>query len=192
MGYSRSTSAILRKLMGACGIATLLAFPMILLAIQLSPWFSWFDNALSDLGVTGLAATIYNAGLIAGGIFSFIFSLGIGKVMPRRLGYLGVGLLMLAALSLIGVGAFPETAGRIHRYLSLSFFTLLALSLLINGVTFLSASRKLGSFTILLGVVSAVVWLFPHRGEAIPEFISALSGSVWSAVFGLRMLRCSA
>jgi len=179
----------LGKLLGACGIATLLVFPMILIAIQLSPWFSWFDNALSDLGVSGVAATIFNSSLIAGGVLASVFSLGVKAVIPGRLSYVGAMLFMLASLSLIGIGVFPETAGRIHFYFSVAFFVFLALSMLVNGVSLFFTSRKLGLFTLLLGAVSAVVWLFPHRGVAIPEFIAALSGSTWSAVLGFRMLK---
>jgi len=180
------------KLTGICGMATLLVFPMVLIAIQLSPWFSWSNNALSDLGVSGPAATIFNSSLIVGGTLSFIFSLGVRKVLPSKFGWLGVILFAVASLSLIGIGVFPETAGRIHTYFSTAFFALLGLSLLANGSALLLSSRKLGSFTILLGVVSGVVWLFPHRGVAIPEFISALGGSIWSAVMGAKLLRTSA
>jgi hypothetical membrane protein len=52
-------------------------------------------------------------------------------------------------------------------------------------------------FTLLLGVVAAVPWLllFVVRyvsGVAVPEFISAVAGGVWAAVFGFKMLKMSA
>jgi len=168
-----------RKLMGACGIATLLIFPMILTAIQLSPWFSWFEDALSDLGVSGTTATIFNSSLIIGGLWAFVFSLGVRSIIPDRLGYVGDLLFKLAALSLMGVGLFPETTGQIHFYFSVAFFLLLGLSLLANAISLLLASsKKLGWFTILLAVVSGVVWLFPHRGMLFQNLFGQGQGLV--------------
>ncbi|MEE9152300.1 MAG: hypothetical protein V3U20_10790, partial [Thermoplasmata archaeon] len=64
---------------GICGILSpLIAFTCIGLAILYSPWFSWTDNWLSDLGgfpgerpvwsAHGLSSILFNTGLIIAGI----------------------------------------------------------------------------------------------------------------------------
>ena len=62
------------KAAAICGIlGVVVVYPLILLAISYYPNFSWFNNALSDLGVKGISAIIFNASLIIGGALLFIF-----------------------------------------------------------------------------------------------------------------------
>ena len=52
------TERALVKIAGMCGIlGPIIAFGSIATSVLLHPWFSWADNALSDLGAIG---TSYN------------------------------------------------------------------------------------------------------------------------------------
>jgi len=180
------------KIAGLCGvIGSVISLLFIALAIAYSPWFNWFKNALSDLGV-GEAALIFNSGLIVGGVLTTIFAVGLMQILRKQvLGFLGAFTLILSSISLCAIGVFPESAGRIHFYVSISFFALLAISLLIIGVALVreSSQRYLGLFSILTVVVAAMAaWAVPHKGAAIPEIIASLAGSVWSIVFGIKLL----
>jgi hypothetical membrane protein len=177
------------RIAGLCGVVTpIVAFSCIFLAISLSPGFSWTDNALSDLGV-GKAAIIFNMGLVLAGILAVVFGTGLWVVFRRRiLGRVGGFLFYLGGFALSGIGVFSEAAGAIHFYFSVTFFVLIPLSLFFLGTeSILTGSGRFGLFTIALGVVALVPWVFSWKGVAIPESISALSMSAWSFVQGIRI-----
>jgi hypothetical membrane protein len=165
----------------------------ILLAISCSPWFSWKENALSDLGVKGVAAILFNSSLIVGGLLVIIFAVGLRKIlMDRALGHAGTLILVLASANLCAVGIFPETVGAIHFYVSVAFFTLLPISLFLMGAAMIqrSSERNLGLFTFLVGLVAGAVWTVPWGGGvAIPETLASLPAAVWSVVLGFRMFK---
>jgi len=187
-----------RIVAGLCGIAApILIFSLIFVAIGLAPGFNWNRNALSDLGV-GATAQIFNSALIAGGLLLFIFSIGLRQTLPRgALSLLGTILLSLGMLVLSGIGLFPETAGSIHLYLSVAFFTLLSLSFLLIGVSDLrqQKSRASGMLTILTGLLVALIWALHWSirlgGVAVPETISALLGSAWAIAKGVKLIQSS-
>jgi hypothetical membrane protein len=165
-----------------------------MLAISYAPWFSWSENALSDLGVGGTNAVLFNAGLIGGGILYLPFAWSIMRFFRNRtLGKIGGYLLALAAVFLVGIGVFPENTGyRIHLYVSVGFFASLGLSLLFQSATMIqtSAERNLGAVMIFLVVIGVTFWiLHPWKGVAIPELISGLIAAIWSFVMSVKLLR---
>lgn len=180
------------RVAGLCGVVEPFVVSMfVLLAVFYSPWFSWTDNALSDLGVHGDAAVLFNTGLIVGGVLTTVFAIGLGKVLNSSLGRIGTLIVILDAAALSAIGVFPETAGELHLYVSVAFFTLLPSYLLIFGVAFTlkSSEVNLGLSTVLLGVFSASVWIFEWEGVAIPEALAYLAASAWSITMGFRLLK---
>ena len=173
-------------------IAPAVGLSMVLFAVSRAPWFSWKSNALSDLGV-GDTALIFNSGLIAAGLIALVFAMGLGRyIFTSRIGRAGVISLLFACLALVSIGVFPESAGRIHYWVSVAFFVSLPISMFIMaGAMFLSDFRKNILYIVLttcLGVIAAVPWGLPHDGVAIPEIISSFAGSAWFIVFGARLL----
>ncbi|MFH1820914.1 MAG: DUF998 domain-containing protein [Methanobacteriota archaeon] len=175
------------KLAGLCGVAApIVALSCIFIAISLSPWFNWSANALSDLGI-GEAAWVFNLGLMAGGILSMVFVVGMFSPFNDSVRRLGTLVFFLGALSLVGIGAFSEAAGRIHFYFSVAFFVLVPISLLLIGAGFvLTGSRKFGVLTVVIGVLAALPWAFSWSSVAVPELLSALASTAWSAIQGAR------
>jgi hypothetical membrane protein len=202
-------NAILLKISGIYGIlAPVFAFTFIFLAIASYPQFSWTDNALSDLGVvpsvtaglfnSGLIVTagLFNSGLIVSGVWCFMFAIGLFMLLSESvLGRVGVFVFVLACLALVAIGIFPESVWPVHYIVSVMFFVLLPISLLIITVTFwLTGQLRMAVFTLLVAIVAVAPWvlLFSVRyasGVAIPEFVSALAGSVWAIVLGGKMFR---
>lgn len=184
----------LLKLAAACGVTTpVVTISLILVSISNSPWFSWTDNALSDLGVHEAALT-FNSALMIGGVLTLIFASGLMQILRRnRVSFTGTFLLVLAAISLFLIGLFPETAGRIHLYVSVSFFALNILAMLVIGIGLVmdSSSRKVGAFSIAASLFSVIVWVvfwnLPYKGVAIPEMLASLSASAWSLVMGVGL-----
>ena len=173
-----------------CGIVGVVAvYSLILLAISYYPGFSWFDNALSDLGVKGVSATIFNTTLISSGILLFIFSIGLMVHTSGSVAKVGCIPLLASAIFLALIGLFPENYGRIHFYVSVAFFVLIVLSLLAFGFHLLLESSKSSGLLTLLGAVAAtLIWLLPWRGVAIPEAISSIILSARVVAFAVQML----
>ena len=182
---------------GFCGIlAPIIAFGCILLSIGYAPNFSWTDNALSDLGVMpNPTSTLFNLGLIFGGILATVFAFGLFISFKRRLaGRVGTFLFLLDTLALTAIGIFPESSKPMHLYASVTFFALFPLAMFFMTAMFILESKNLMAwFTFLVSVFSAVVWVsefWVHYvpGVAIPEALSAIAASVWAIVVGSRML----
>jgi hypothetical membrane protein len=186
------------KISGVSGmLAPVVAFTFISLAILYHPQFSWTENALSDLGaVEGLTSALFNLGLIIAGILALLFGSGLLVLLrDNAVGRIGAFIFVLAALALTAIGVFPENVKPTHLYASLSFFALFPASMLAVGAAFwLSAKVKMGLFTFLAAAVAAVVWIIQWTipfgpGVAIPETLSALSGSTWAIASGYKVLR---
>jgi hypothetical membrane protein len=165
-------------------------------AITLSPQFSWTDNALSDLGIVeGATSTLFNTGLILGGILAAMFGLGLFTILAQNtLGKLSAIFFILAAAALTAIGIFPENARPMHFYASVAFFVLFPVAMLLVGGSFilLRKTRK-GVLTMFAAAFAVAVWLVQFSihfvpGVAIPETLSSLSASAWSILLGSEML----
>ncbi len=186
------------RISGVCGIlAPIVAFSCIFLAIAFYPEFSWTGNALSDLGVQeGVTAILFNSGLIVSGILSLIFASGLFIFLrDKLLGKIGAFISVLSFLALIAIGVFPENVKPTHYYVSVAFFVLLPIAMLVIGATFLLMARvKMSLFTFLAAIIAAVVWGIQFSihfvpNVAIPETVSAFSALTWSIFLGFKMLR---
>ena len=185
------------KVFGSCGIVTpIVAFTCTSLAISLSPQFSWTDNALSDLGIVeGVTSTLFNTGLILGGILAAMFGLGLFTILAQNtLGKLSAIFFILAAVALTAIGIFPENARPMHFYASVAFFVLFPVAMFLVGGSFilLRKTRK-GVLTTLAAAFAVAVWFVQFSihfvpGVAIPETLSSLSASAWSILLGSEML----
>ena len=209
----RTGNVLWLRLSGVCGVLTpVVAFVCIFLAIGSAPGFIWTENALSDLGVVpGVTSVLFNYGLIASGILGFVFATSLFGVMrffevfsadskphiPVFRGLGGALFFSLACLTLIAIGVFPESVGSLHTLASVAFFVALIISLGCLGIEFWQVRQKpWAAFTLLLGIVATVPWLLLFfvryvLGLAVPEFVSAVAGGAWTAVFGCKMLKMS-
>ena len=197
---SLSQQKITAQLAGATSgiIAPVLAFSCILVAVASYPEFSWTDNALSDLGVvSGITGPVFNLGLTVSGIFILCFAVfGLFKYFGDTwIGKSGVGTFAVTALALIGIGIANENIRPYHYFFSVAFFVLLPISLFIITTAFgVKRQTTMVLFTLLIAVSAATPWILyftAHyvHGVAIPEFASALAGSVWTVVLGYKMLK---
>ncbi len=173
-------------------VAAWIAYPLIAASIILSPWFSFYDDALSDLGNYGRqggVALIFNAGLIIAGIFAAIAGVAIARAMKTRWALPWTILLSLSGMNLVLVGVFSMDLGLIHWAVSVSLFTLFGLTMLVYAAT----SPKLragwlGFYAGCAAVASIVIWSFswPWRGVAIQETAAALLVSVMLTMASLK------
>ncbi|MDH7595890.1 MAG: DUF998 domain-containing protein [Candidatus Bathyarchaeia archaeon] len=178
-------------------LSPVLAFVLIGLAISGASWFSWSENALSDLGVHDESALLFNSGLILSGILTVIFAFGVIRFYgAKTVGRSGAFFLLLAGIFLAAIGVFPETApNNIHYIVSVAFFAALPLSLFIQTAALISSteSRNFGVFTLVMGIIALSSWaiwaaLKPYRGVAIPELVSAIAAALWSISMGVKLI----
>jgi hypothetical membrane protein len=186
------------KISGICGFLTpLVAFALIFSAIASYPEFSWTGNALSDLGVVeGITATLFNSGLLIGGVLCFVFATGLFmSLRERALGKIGAFVFVLASLALFAIGVFPEDIRPTHYIVSVMFFMLLPIAMLIIAEAFWLMHRaRMAAFTLLVAVAAATPWVLyftvPYASNvAIPEAVSAFAGAVWAVTLSGKMLK---
>lgn len=182
------------KLTATCGIlGMLILYMFIFAAISVSPWFSWTNNALSDLGnITKNSSPIFNAGLIISGIVIVIFPMGLrAETEKNTLEHLGTIALIVSAIALIGVGIFPENYILEHVITAGTMFLLNTIGLFLFGLAFMRSKsmRLLGVVSILLAIASAVIWVpIWGRGIAIPEMIASVAVYILMLVLSVRLL----
>lgn len=177
------------RVAGVCGLfIPVVMFACLGLALASSPWFTWTEHALSDLGVRNSTAALFNYGMIAGGTLIFIFSLGLIKILSTKT---GAYLLLLSSFALIGIGVFPETVFVLHFFTSASFFVILTIAFLIIGVTIkqnhFERSMGLLAFVFALIAIVSSVLLFQLKGIALPEALSSFPAFVWCFIVGAKM-----
>ncbi len=183
-----------RKLGWLAAIGPLYALASIWISISLSPWFTWRNNAISDLGVHSVAP-IFNASLIVCGIMCAVFSAGAILRFRSVILKSGFFLILLASVSLAGIGIFTEDYSAQHMFFSVAFFVLLLLASLALGPYFLLKRETLhlgiaGILTLVIGLFGwayhvAVGW---GTGVAIPEAMTFVPGALWFAMLGLWIL----
>jgi hypothetical membrane protein len=179
------------RIAGICGVLIpIVIFTCLGLSLAASPWFTWTQHALSDLGIQEDTAAVFNYGMIVGGILSFIFSLGLIRILSKKI---GAYILLVSSLALIGIGLFPETLFGLHFVTSASFFMLLTLAFLIIGLTIKQNhfERSVGSLAFIFALIAigSTVFLIQLEGIAIPEALSCFPAFIWCLIVGVKMTR---
>lgn len=173
-------------------VGAIIAYPFIAVSIFLTPWFNFYNNALSDLGNIARnapVAYVFNAGLFLSGFLVAFFAL-VYSFKNRSLRYLSWSiLLVLTGVDLALIGVFPEDAGRIHGIVSIIFFSLMIIVMLMYGFSsIIYKSYLTGLLAFISSIVSAMIWIvkWGWRGVAIQETLTSLIASIWLIIISLR------
>jgi hypothetical membrane protein len=191
--------SFLQRVGAVCGfMVPIVAFSCIGVAFWAYPGFSWFNNALSDLGVgSSVSAPVFNVGLLTAGLFCFFFAV-FGLFNHFKYGIAGrVGSIVfaVAAVWLMAIGVFNESFWPVHFIVAVAFFVTLPVAFLVLAVVLYRRQVvKLAVFTLVSFFVAAVPWVlfFFVRyvpNVAIPEIISSLAGSIWIVILSYRMFK---
>ena len=181
---------------------------MVLLSIYFSPWFSWQENALSDLGVeqaggTQIGIYLFNFGMIiAGSLIALFVVLTRSSLPSNRRNKIAYAILFIGGINLALVGIFTENFPIIHRIVALIYFVATPISLMIIGSGKIASDKIFGLFSIGAGAVALAVILavvlsivvgraaIPvPAGAAIPEFIEAVILGMWIGIAGIRIFK---
>ncbi len=148
-------------------------------SILLAGWFSFYNNALSDLGhsANSSVAPLFNFGIASGGILVAVTSALYFYPKARVMGLFG----FLSGYSLVLVAVFDEAYGELHYWVSVLFF----LSLAGLVLTYIAYSRGIIRRLVVaaLLVLSIALWASNMArsippGVAIPETVSAATAAL--------------
>ncbi|NJF24445.1 DUF998 domain-containing protein [Thermococcus sp. Bubb.Bath] len=165
-------------------IAPLVAYSGILTAIYVNhSWWRLTDNAISDLGKLGLPHNwLLNVPLVITALLAVYYALGLPSMVRNSIEKAGIWILMAGFVFLGLIGIFPEGTSP-HYYVSWGFFLTAGFGFLIAGIGMgLSGDRGMLYFTVILFALAWILALWAMRtfkGVAIPEFIGALTITVW-------------
>jgi len=177
-----------RRLEASLGFtAVVVTFGGIFVAVALSPWFSPFLHALSDLGhVEAATAPVFNGALLVGGGLGAGFVALIWDDADNAVQRAGLVFLLPALVFLGLVGAFPLPAV-LHGLVAVPFFFFMTVGVFVWGGGDFAAGRPVRGGTLVVGgtlhVVSWVWWAFlgwPGPGVAVPELVGAATLGVWA------------
>ena len=165
-------------------LGPIVAFLFIGISIALSSWFSWGNNALSDLGhsIISYVAPLFNFGLLLSGFFIIIYAL----TSFRKHAKYTSNFLMFSGLSLQLVATFNEVYRPLHFQVSVLFF----LSLLFVSLSYIiEKGSVLAVITLFIGFISWIIYGLKvfSTGIAVPETVSSMATSVWIAWSALRI-----
>ncbi|MFO8115141.1 MAG: DUF998 domain-containing protein [Halorubrum sp.] len=162
--------------------ATLLALGGIAAAIILDPTFSWSSDALSDLGIRGASAPVFNWGLILGGAVGAGYAVELGRARDSRGAALRAVVLAFAMVALAGVGVFDLTEP-LHGPSAIAFYALLTVAFAVDGTV--RRGTTTGKLALAFVPVHVAVWAtflagrWPVTGPALPELPGALALAAW-------------
>lgn len=172
-------------------LAPIVSFLFIAIAVATHPWFSFTENALSDLGALHTENNwIFNLALILGGSLAMVFSLYLQKKGSNAVENAGYAVFLIASIFMTSIGVFPEGTS-VHFTVSLMFYILSAVAMSISGIGFFISKRRCeGAASIIfvsfgLLVALAVKW----KGIAIPETIGALAIALWTYMLIFRVMK---
>lgn len=168
----------------------------ILTAIAISPNFTWWGNALSDLGhytrtdlgdLQLFSAIIFNSGLIITGVLMLYFSISFFRQLKDPFTKIGLLIFIVSCIFLIAIGIFSENFSPTHYQVSVGFFLTFPFAMwfiFLSWIRFPNL-RWFAILSLLVPFISLYLWIGLWdfwEGVAIPEILTALSAIVWICI----------
>ncbi|MHC1627839.1 MAG: DUF998 domain-containing protein [Candidatus Nezhaarchaeales archaeon] len=122
-------------------VAVMIGWVTIIISISLHPWFSLYDNALSNLGAIGVPSnSVFNVGIMIALLFALAYGCNLALKLKKLLGRIGGATLCLSSILLMLVALFPEGT-RPHYTVSVVFFLLLIVSMILMSASTMMLNR---------------------------------------------------
>ncbi|MAH42324.1 hypothetical protein CL614_01195 [archaeon] len=163
-------------------------------AISMVPGYDIINQFFSDLGSGGIAAPIYNSGLMIAGIFFAIFFLGLHVYLKKYLAMekkdplfvkVAIFLGILSAISLIGVGILPSSYSYLaHMTPTVAFFGLAGLSIIMLSIYLYSHDKPMAFLGLVIFFVDIAFALYINP---VIQKLAVFLISLWFFVMGVRM-----
>jgi hypothetical membrane protein len=136
-------------------------------SITRNRWFSFFHNALSDLGDPAKATSpwIYNYGLIVTSFFVLAFAIYLILIARNKLQTIGGAYISISAIFLALIGVF-HSGTRPHVFVSTYFFVQFFLGALIYGI---GSEKKIRHGSVLIFLLATLGTLIHWPSVALGE-----------------------
>jgi len=176
------------RLTAALGVGSVaVSLGGIFLAAVLSPWFSPFRDALSDLGAVGAStAPLFNGALLVSAALGAGFVAAVWEGVDDPVRTAGLVFLLPAMVCMGLVGAFP-LPGVLHGLVAVSFFFFMTVGVFVWGAGDFSAGRpERGGALVLASTLHVAAWLWwavfgwPGPGIAVPELVGSGALATWA------------
>jgi hypothetical membrane protein len=179
--------------LGAAG--SIVSLMMVLAAAFFSSWFSWAENALSELGV-GKQAVLFNSAVLVGGASNLVFASGLRLCLKNvKSTKVGVYLIMVGSVSLALVGVLTVESFVLHALAAFGYFILFPAGLLFVGFDVeervlkrLSFACGVAALSAILVLPVAVMLLRLKIGFAVPELAESLAVLSWTMPVSVRLM----
>ena len=159
---------------------------LIILNILISPWFSWYKNALSDLGVHQYGF-IFNSAIFTEGIINGLYFFFLGKNSRPRY------LIVIGSFSLSLVGVFNENFHLLHLIFALIYFIFMPIYIILNSAYTENLNKffniiigTASLFVIIVGILSSFRLIPRILGLGVYEMLEAVLISMWISIYILR------
>jgi len=147
-------------------VAGLVYWLFVAWSISRNRWFSFFQNALSDLGDPAKASApwIYNYGLIVGSAFLLLFSFYLIAASNNRLQTIGGAYISISAIFMALIGVFHEGTGP-HVFVSVYFFV----QFFVGALLYCLGGGRMRGLSVTLFLLAIVGTLVPWPSTALVE-----------------------
>ena len=160
------TQAVIDGKLATAGLALLalgIAFLTVtMLAASIAPRYDYNAAAISDLGVIGETAILFNGLLILVGALNIAAGIQVYRIHRRRW---VVAMYVLAGLGAAGAGIVPLNAGGLHSVFALFGFVFFNLEALATAPLLRGPTRLISYAAGLLGLAYVVVMLIGDAGN---------------------------
>lgn len=181
---ARRSGAVAGYLLISMSVTVLVA------SILSNPWFSLEQNAISDLGRrSARMATVYDAGLVTGGLL-FVFFLGqTYREQATNLGRVGLGLFGLTGIALLLIGLRSNGVDLPDSY-ALTFALTGGLGVLFLGVSMLRRDVAFARPFVgvaMIGTILAMIAIVTFDGLAVAELIAIAGYDLTIGALAIRL-----
>jgi hypothetical membrane protein len=133
-----------------------------MLAASIAPGYDFHGGKISDLGVIGETAMLFNVLLVAIGVLNAVG----GYLVYRHVGRVWLfATFLLAGAGAMGAGIFPLNTGGLHSIFALLAFVLFNLEALAMAAVLRGPMRLLSAVAGVVGVIYVVVMLIGDGGN---------------------------
>jgi hypothetical membrane protein len=182
-----------RRSAALCGlISPIISLGTILISVVMIADFSWQANDLSDMGVSA-TPNLFNFGLIATGLLSGIFALGVARwIGSDRSARIGSAALIIGSFDVAAIGVITEAYGPVHFWVSAAYFVLVPIGYIFLSRNLWRKGKKIASRLSIAAGLTVLIMMALRKvlthdgGVAVPETLSAMITNAWT--FGLALM----